>query len=188
MCYYDICIPPLTKNIYELTHAEAEAYFSWYLTVLPQRIDYLSKTCAGQLKCNRSELDLSQESLKILWRWFLRVIKTEEAPQDADPRPRKQLTLQTEYILRDLGMYLGETFVTNHKSLHWGYYEDPKGDVFVNRPVIMGFEDRKYTPPFKAAFEPIHMTRIQALKTVQKPMDENALFRLYQHWEQYCID
>ena len=185
---YDICIPPLTKNFCELTHEETKAYFSWYMTAIPQRIDYLSTTCAGQLKCDRSELDLSPKSLQILWRWFMQVAKTEAAPQDAGSRPGKQLTLQTEYILRDIGMYLGETFVANHKSLHWGYYEAPKSDVFVNRPVIIGFEDRSYTPPFKAAFEPIHMARVQALRSIQKPMEENDLIGLYQKWEQYCID
>ena len=185
---YGICIPPLTKNIYELTHEETETYFSWYMNILPQRIAYLSEICAAELKCDRSELDLSAESLRILWRWFLKAAKTETAPTSSDPRHRKQLTLQTEYILRDVGMYLGETFRTNHSSLRWGYYEEPRSDVFVNRPVIIGFEDRRYTPPFKAVFEPIHMARVQAVRIIDHRGREDDLFELYRKWEQFCVD
>ena len=185
---YNICIPPITRNFCEMTHDETEAYFSWFMGVIPQRIAYLSETCAAQLKCDRSELDMSPTSLCVLWRWFLQVMEVEEAPNSTSSRPQKQLTLQTEYILRDMGMYLGETFVLNHKSLHWGYYETPRSDFFVNRPVITGFEDRRYTPPFKAVFEPINMVRVQALKSMSKPSNENDLIELFVNWEKYCVD
>ena len=188
---YDICIPPLKKNICEVSHEETEAYYLWFMSVIPERIAYLSKTCATQLKCDPSKMDLSPDSLQILWRWFLQVAKTEVVPINPNKynyRVEKQLTLQTEYILRDIGMYLGETFIVNHKSLYWGYYETPLSDAFVNRPVILGFEDHNYSPPFKAIFEPINMVRVQALRAMEKPAEDNRLIELYRKWEGYCVD
>ena len=53
-------------------------------------------------------------------KWFRRWAKTEPAIHDKEDRNSKfpadiwnnkrQLTLETEYIIRDIGMYLGETF------------------------------------------------------------------------------
>ena len=186
---YQICIPPLhAKNICDFSHEEAEAYFLWYMEAVPQRVAYLSETCAAQLRCDRSALDLSPESLRLLWRWFLLAAKTEPAPQAAVSRTKKQLTLQTEYILRDIGMYLGEVFCARHKSLFWGHFETPKHDFFVNQAVIMGFEDRSYVPPFKMVFEPIHMAGVQAAKILHGQMKEEDLLQLYRHWEKYCIE
>ena len=184
---YNICIPPLQgKNICDCSHEEAEAYFAWYMEVIPKRLSYLSETCSAQMHCDRSALDLSPESLRLLWRWFLLVAKTETISPTADSRPRKQLTLQTEYILRDIGMYLGEVFCLNHESLFWSFYEEPKSDFFVNQAVIMGFEDRSFTPPIKMVFEPIHMAGVQAVKVLHAQRNENDLLYLYRHWEKYC--
>ena len=189
---YDICIPPFTKDVDDMSHEEIAMYFSWFMSVLPQRIDYLSEVCAAELSCDRSAMDLSPESLRLLWRWFLKVAKTEDAILHR--RPVQRPTMQTEYILRDVGMYLGETFQRNHESLHWGYYLKPV-DHYAYWPLIMGFVDRSCTPPFKMVFEPIGMAGRQAINAlgafrVEKPPipDEDALIKLYHRWEQFCID
>ena len=45
---------------------------------------------------------------------------------------RYQFDLCTEYMIRDIGMLVGEIFTRNHKSLHWGYDSKPKKYVFKN--------------------------------------------------------
>ena len=41
---------------------------------------------------------------------------------------KRQLTLETEYIIRDIGMYLGETFRKNLPCIFWTYYTKPTRD------------------------------------------------------------
>ena len=98
-------------------------------------------------------------------------------------RPKsRRLTLETEYILRDIGMYLGETFRKNNPHIDWAYYTQPRRDFFVNHPLLKGFVDRTFDQPFEACFEPIHMARIQACKMLDKTSSDGDLFALYQLW------
>jgi hypothetical protein len=97
---------------------------------------------------------------------------------------KEQFSLQTEYIIRDIGMYMGQVFVHNNPRIHWGYYEKPKTDFFVNQPLLLGFEDSNFTPPFKCAFEPIHMVGVQAANIWENTQKNEDLLLLYQRWEQ----
>ena len=129
---YDICIPPLKSNLYEMNDEEAQACFDWYMSVLPERIKYVSETAAHKLGCSVETFDLTPESLIPLWEWFLSVAEKEPASiQHEVIRSDYQLSLQTEYILRDIGMYLGEAFVKNHSSLHWGIKKNQKTLSFI---------------------------------------------------------
>ena len=165
--WYPICVPPLEKNLCTLTREEAQAYFDWFLGVLPGRVEYLRSVCPG--------LDGSPESLLPLWEWFLQTARIEKQPEH-------RFSLQTEYILRDVGMYLGDVFARNCPGIYWGFFTEPKTDVFVNTPVLMGFEDRDYTPAFYAVFEPIHMARVQAGKILRGQAAPGDLLVLYQKW------
>ena len=191
---YQICLPPaaLRKSFHEMTPEEVQAHLSWYMDVLPQRIDYLSDTIAEELPCERSALDLSPESLRLVWRWFLKVGKTEEAEKLLHHRKVVKPTLQTEYILQDIGKYLGETFVRNHGCLHWGFFLN-SGDHYENQVLVLGFKDQSVSPPFQMRFEPMHMARglaFLALGAYGHPAepDEDALIKWYQRWEQFCFD
>ena len=44
---YDYLSPALDKSIYELTPAEAEAHFDWYMKKLPERVAYVSRVAPG---------------------------------------------------------------------------------------------------------------------------------------------
>ena len=171
---YEICIPPLKKPFSRLTHQETEEYFQWHLSHLSERISYLSSVVSNSLAIHQSELDLSPGSLLPLWSWFLAVAEIEPTPMarlmELDQQyhthseqiraylldqSQDQFSLETEFILRDVGMYLGEVFTKNEPGICWSYYEKPKSDFFVNMPVLLGFEDSNYQPPFKMVFEPL---------------------------------
>ena len=91
-------------------------------------------------------------------------------------------------MLRDIGMYLGETWKFNYPFLKWGYYTTPKNDYFVNMPQIMGFYDMNFSPPFPLSFEPIHMATVQAAKLLRKKHTSHDLIDLYTKWEGKAID
>ena len=139
---YDILIPKLGKNIFLLNDKEAEEYFQWYMEKVPERVAYISQVCAKDLRIPVERMDCSPESLLLLWKWFRRRARTERViPDKKEDRAKKQpkelwnnthqLTLETEYILRDIGMYLGETFRKNHPQIYWTYYTKPRRDFFV---------------------------------------------------------
>ena len=99
-------------------------------------------------------------------------------------RDKRQLTLETEYILRDVGMYLGETFRKNHSHIYWTYYTKPKRNLFVNHPLLKGFVDMTMGVPFHADFEPIHMAHVQASKILSKKSKNEDLINIYTIWSQ----
>lgn len=160
---------------------------------IPCRIAYISRFCADELGVPVSKMDRSPESLQLLWKWFRRRAKTEPIPRkermerrQRSPRElwqnQRQLTAETEYILRDIGMYLGEVFRKNHPGIYWTYYTKPKRDFFVNHPLLKGFVDRSFGAPFDAVFEPIHMAHVQAAKILNGKSADNDLYNLYLWW------
>ena len=176
---YNICIPPISKPFTSFSSDETKAFFKWYIDKIPERIRYLSKKCSDDLCINENKISLLPDSLVLLWKWFLNVANTEKSESNG-----LQLDLQTEYIIRDIGMFLGEVFNTNHKCIHWSYFEQPTTDLFVNRPLLTGFKDNSVSPPFDVFFEPVHMVRVQACKLLTDQQKEDDLLNLYKKWAQ----
>ena len=192
---YDILIPPLKKPFEKFSKTEAKEYFDWYIGKIPERIDYL-RAYSGL------NLDLSPESLVTIWAWFLKNAEVEKTPRiridelkrqtkDLPPDIRRtvirensrQLSLQTEYMVRDITMYFGEVCVVNNEAIHWGYHTDIKKDSFANRPILQGFLDRDFSPPFKAGFDPGFMVRGGAFSLLHGETSENELKILYDKWQ-----
>ena len=171
----------LDKNIYDLTPAEAAAYFDWFMGKVPERVAYVAEVCARELRIPEERMDCSPESLIPLWRWLRRRAKTEPSPCPGNPK-QQVLTTQTELLLLDVGMYLGETLRRNGPGLSWSYYTTPKNDMFCNHPLLTGFVDMTSGKPFPAVFDPIHMARIQATKILRHASKESDLFDLYELW------
>lgn len=198
---YSILLPPLDKSYDQLNERETQEFFDWYISEIPKRIEYMSTVCSNQLGISHTALDLSPKSLILLWDWFLKIADVEKTPKAGIEEikdklgkhyksfidyvvneSREQFSLETEYILRDIGMYLGETFVRNHKKIVWGYHTDIERDSFANIPLLIGFEDADFHPPFKMEFEPIHMAGVQAGNIQDNTQSKEDLFNLYQKW------
>lgn len=190
---YDILIPELGKSIFQLNKEEAGAYFRWYMEKVPERVSYVSRVCAKELHISVEKLDCSPESLLLLWKWFRRRARTEHVRPTKEEKQHKkwpnhvltntrQMSLETEYIIRDIGMYLGETFRKNMPQIYWTYYTKPKRDFFQNHPLLKGFIDRSFGHPCEVCFEPIHMTRVQASRLLDRTSKNADLFDLYHLW------
>ena len=82
-------------------------------------------------------------------------------------------------------MYLGEMFVNNHSQIYWTYYTQPNTDFFVNQPLLQGFEDKEFNPPYKMEFEPIHMVGVIAANMFDDTQRVEDLLDLYSQWEAY---
>lgn len=188
-------IPILDKPFSELTSEEAEEYFCAFTGAIDSRVQYLEVT-------SELDLDYSADSLAEVWRWFLAVALTEEAPlpkkkkrkwwqkkKETEPpaEPPKngglRLTFDTECALWDISVYFGEVLVRNHPSLTWGYHTEAP---FANMPILMGFEDRTADPPEKRWFEPFSMLREEAGRIFTNTQNEDDLYRLYREWESFA--
>lgn len=199
---YNILIPPITKPVVEFSAAETASYFAWFIEQIPGRIEYMACQCSKQLGISRSKIDMEPDSLKYVWRWFLGIAEIERTPnqklehligiyskypyaiQEYLLRNHKeQFSLQTEYILLDIGMYMGEVFIKNNPVLYWGYFTEPRTDFSVNKPVLLGFADSRFTPPFLTEFDPIHMVGVQAANIWDNTQNENDLLNLYYKWK-----
>lgn len=181
-----------------MTPKQAGENFEWFISKIPERTEYLANHCAQDLNISGIELNFSPELLKILWRWFLHTARIEKTPKDEVAEMekrfghlgesfinREQFTVATRYILRDIGIYLGEVFTKNYNSITWNYYTKPKRDMYVNQPQLFGFIDTEYDPPFKPTFQPIHMTEVQAANLFDKTHKETDLYDIFMKWVKF---
>jgi hypothetical protein len=191
--HYDILVPKLGKSIFALNEEEAADYYNWFVGRIPERVAYVSEICAKELHIPLERMDCSPESLVLIWKWFLKRAKTETiilskeeknhpAFANGTFRNKHQLTLESEYIIRDIGMYLGETFRKNHPQIYWTYYTKPKRNFFVNHPLLKGFVSAESGIPRELEFEPIHMARVQAASVLNHSAKETDLLKIYNIW------
>ena len=192
---YDVLLPPIIKNIDILTPKEAQEYFEWFMSKIEERTAYLRNYTA-------LKLDDSPGSLVGLWAWFLRNAEIEVTPKEQLEALRKQLeeshipmvdtvlkghtkqfTLETECMIRDIGMYWGEIFVKSHPSVYWSYYTKPKNDLFVNRPLLLGFPNEIFPQKKGMPFEPVHMAHVRACRLLDGEATKKDLLEIHNVWE-----
>lgn len=197
---YSILIPPIQKPFDKFTFGETKEYFEWYISKINERVAYLAEV-------SNVKLNYTIDSFVDVWSWFIKIAKTENTPKEKLENIRKQLkgkprdfvetilreqsvqfTVETEYIIRDIAMYFGETIVRNNNSVYWGYHTDIKKDSFANSPILMGFEDRKFNPPFQAAFDPNFIVRGLAYNVFDGSYSETDLLNMYHKWQRIIFN
>ena len=198
---YDILVSPYGFDFHTLPPAQARKSVEWFMEHLLKRMCYLRARCAGDLSIEESCLDYSAESLLLIWKWFLSSARLEKTPGEELEKMKKgseifgesyinksQFTVATRYMLRDIGMYLGECFVRNYTSLEWSYYTKPKSDIYVNQPVIGGFQMTYQGRQGKLFFAPLHLAEVQAGKIFHQKHTSHDLFNIFDFWCQYVPD
>jgi len=192
---YDILIPLITKPFEKFTLEDAENYFNWYISNINERVLCLTKF-------SNVQLNYSINSLIDIWAWFLKMAEIEKTPKikldeiknELKGKPQDfidtilheqsvQFSLETEYILRDVSMYFGDVIVKSNNSIHWGYHTDIKKDSFANMPLLMGFEDRDFNPPFQAAFDPLFTVHGIACNLFDNSYNKTDLINMYKKWQ-----
>ncbi len=149
---YDLLVSPFGYDYYNMTKKQAAMNFEWFLAVIPQRMEYFRNRCAADLHIPVDLLDFSPQSLKLVWRWFLQTARMEKTPKDTLEKMEEgakvfgdsfinkmQFTVVTQFIMKDIAMYVGQSFVSNYSRLHWSYYTKPKNEISAKQPIIAGF-------------------------------------------------
>ncbi len=187
---YDYLVSPRGFDYQSMTKDEAKEHFEWFLKNAENRVEYLKRFCKDSCL-----LDYSYESLVPLWELFLnrshiekipkRKLKELKAQYEAfgdDFAATHQLSVSTEYLIRDIGIYLAEIFKRTSDDIYWRLADKPKTYFFVNRPMLAGFVDENYDPTYQCEMDPIHMVRIQALKVIDKTASKRDLYDLAMKW------
>lgn len=198
---YDLLVPPEGCNYRAMTPAQAKRSFAWFLEHIPERMQYMRARCAKDLKISEERLDYSSESLVFVWRWFIKTARIEKTPQEEVEQMEKaavifgesyvnrtQFTVATQYILRDVAMYLGQCYVKNYKVLTWSYRTKPKSDVYLNQPLVSGFQSVYEGKCKPLSFPPLHMARVQAAKIFKSTQSSYDLHDIFEYWCQYIPD
>ena len=195
---YDLLIPPLGMEYNKMTPRQARENFDWFMARIPERMEYFKKRCSQDLNIGVETLDFSAESFLYIWRWFLKTALIEKTPKSEVEEMKvkyahfgdtwveyERFSVATEYILRDIGMYIGQAFLHVSEFITWNYVTKPKNLVHVNAPILVGFVDLRYDPPFKPQFEPIGAVRGQALKLISNKAKESNLRDTFIKWAEY---
>ena len=172
---------PTNKRMFALTAAEAQSFFDWYVQHIPERIRHLAQQCGLPPYTDSASYAWNPEYLRKIWKWFLRSAIIQQDPVTG----KKQLSGMTESMLRDIGMYVGEMFVSLYPNLRWGYYTEPKNS-FTNHPMVFGFVDDSFTPPARVPFEPTYMVGVRAAKILRGKHVQSDLYDLFQYWAKYA--
>lgn len=196
-------IIPVDKPFERLSKSEAKAYFDWFIGHVDERSEYIRQKVSKDLNISVELIDFSFEFLIYIWRWFLNIVELNRTPKIALDIIRNELKANGEkkefiddivrensvelsvfsrYVIRDIGMYIGKMFVTNHSTLRWDYHTDKKKDSFANIPQVFGFVNTAYYPPFEEQFEPIHYTEMQASNLFDNSQNENDLYNMCLNW------
>lgn len=177
-----------------MTPKQSKENFDWFMSKIPERMRYFRNRCAEDLCTSAENLDYSSNSLKSVWKWFIGTAKIEKTPKrDLEQMEeaakifgssyvnKEQFTVATQFILRDIGMYLGQAYVLNYKPLYWTFYTKPKNDINVNQPVIAGFTVNGNN----TYFNPIHMAKIQAANIFNHTAQDSDLYKIFVKWATY---
>ena len=194
---YDFIVPLFKVDHYFLTPKQVKENFAWFIAKMPERIEYLKNRCAQDLNISVKRLDLSPESLILIWKWYLQTAKIEKTPADQVEEMEKQwgflgkeskflqyeqLTVASHMILWDIGMYLGEVFTTNYRDIiTWNYFINPKSDINARRPILVGFYHKNPQTGnlFAMPFDPIVVILPVSHKIIDNVQKESDLFDLY---------
>lgn len=194
---YDLAVPPFGMDYYHMSSKKAEQNFNWFQSVIPERIQYLKTCYARDTGDNIEKLDYSSDSLIGLWKWFCSIARMEKTPENELKSMvegakvfgesyinYEQFTVATKYIMRDIGMYLGQCFILKYNDLYWTYYTKPKNSIDVNQPIIAGFW---VTGQFEGAahFNPVSAVEGCAANFYYKNQKSTDLFEIYIKWERY---
>lgn len=196
---YHLLVYPSGIVPQNMTPEQGEEYCNWFISKIPERMEYFRRRCALDQFLSPDVLDYSPESLLIVWRWFLKIARTEKTPKETRRQmapqakvfgdsyiPQRVLSVATEFILHDIAMYVGECFVHNRPSLRWCYVPQVDNCVYRNQPAISTFHIVMDICGTRMEgndnFFPIHMVGVQAAGILHGTEKEADLYNIFMKW------
>ena len=147
---YHIIQPPFSLKFREMTRAQLQEYYAWFMDILPERIRQLERTVRDHPEFGSWTPDSTVESLESLGAWFATQIetrsKTADELEDVRARltfpvdvPGDALTNRTLSLAMDIGMYFSQVMMKAVPSARWAQPLANKKFADYGQPVLMGF-------------------------------------------------
>jgi hypothetical protein len=178
------------KDYRQMNKKEAQQYFDWFMNQIPDRLNMLKEAFEFTGGGRKESLNFTEESLKELWAWFVPRIESvnktkEELEQEAtrtvswlkDKIKDKKFSFGTMALIMDISIYVAEVFVRSYSQIRWGMITSPKSFVSVNRPILLGFINKK-------DMDCLRIVNVLALKS-ETDKNTEVLFNLFQKWKEF---
>lgn len=180
---YSIIQPPFTLKFQEMTKSELRNYYSWFMSIMPERIAGLEAYVREVLPIWRA--DKSPESLGPLGEWFATRVETRQKSNEEIEEIRanlrfpvevstEQLTNKTFSIAMDVGMYFGQVVLCNLSGTRWDQCFGSKKAADYGEPVLMGFGP--------VPLNPVRIAVVIARKVSHNKHNANELLDVYCVW------
>lgn len=184
--------PPFeTKPFEKMSKEEAQLHFEWYLKEIPERVELIKNAYFETNGGNIFDLDKTPQSLKKIWKWFLTIFEVvektdKEISEENEAVPdwlnddiysnNKKMSMGTQSIAMDIAIYFGEVFINEFEKIKWGYKTKPKSLVYLNKPVLVGFESGTELDPSRVVYN-------LCLDEIDGETNQNALYELFEIWK-----
>lgn len=195
---YDIVVSPFGYDYYNMTAKQASKNYDWFISIIPQRMTYFRERCSHDLRITINSLNFSADSLILIWRWFINTARMEKTPKynlremikqselfGSSYINEKQFTISSQFIMKDIGIYIGQSFIINYPQLHWGFYTKPKNDINAKQPVIMGFYYKDNNTEGDVSINPLSIAEGAASNFFSNTQSETDVWDYYMHWVRF---
>lgn len=169
--YEMVAQPSITKPFQLMNNEEAQLFFDWHMNTLSSRIHNMCILV-------NFRADYTPASLTVLWSVIIEYAKSKAAKAT-----HKDNCDEYNSILNCTGLYTAEVLRRNNNGIYWACNTGAEDDdMSRNKPVLVGFCDRNFQPPYPMAFEPVHMVGVQASRIERGCADKKDLLSLYNRW------
>lgn len=193
---YQLMIPPFPISTFEeMNKKEAQIHFDWYMEEIPNRIELLKEYFEFTRGGKKEILDLSPESLKNLWEWFISRMRLERRAREEietdlakfpkwlkkDIKNNKyKISAESLAIAMDIAIYFAEVIIKHFQNIRWGFVTKPKSYISINRPVLLGFKNNMDLDPCLIVYN-------LCLKVKDGEKNPNKLYETFIVWKDYEI-
>lgn len=172
-------------DLRNLGKKDVEAYFEWFLSIIPERLEALLAAVTDSPEFEKWQASYTPESLEMLGTWFAAQVETRKrSPQEIaeiaahSPYqidiPADALTDRTFGLAHDVGIYFAEVLRHQYPTLRWQQICGSKKNVVFGYAALSGFG--------KLDFSPVHLAIVLAYGIADKTWDGKRLKELYDTW------
>jgi hypothetical protein len=182
---YRLFQSPFTFKFRDMSKQMLKDYFQWFMQAIPDRINELSKAIHETRGFDLWKPDFSPASSEVLGEWFANQIEIRRRTRGEldEIRARSsfpieisddELTDRSFSIAVDIGMYLSQVLLQNHRSLRWDQPLSNKKFVDFGQPVLVGFGP--------VPLNPVRIVVTLAYGLASKQRTAQGLRQLYEIW------
>jgi hypothetical protein len=164
---------------------ELKRYFEWFMEIRLHRVKVLTEAVNGTAGYEEWLSDETPASLEALGKWFAEQANVRARTDQELKRineqlvfpiavPGEELTTQTFSLAMDIGMYLSQVFLKNHKTLRWDQPLGNKAFIDYGQPVLVKFKS--------GPFNPVRMVVTLAYGLVSRKKTAEGLRNIYDIW------